>query len=1096
VSATVDIRPGTVLGPYTLVRAIGEGASATVYAARDAAQREVAVKVRRTGTVRARGLESEMDRRFLREFESMRLLRVRGVVRVHEAGVDGDILWYSMDLVDGRPFHEVFTGPLAGRVERARKLGAELLRILATLHEAGFVHRDIKPTNVLVDADDHVSVLDFGIGRYFGDHDTLSHTGEVLGTVPYMAPEQVSGLPCDAQIDVFAAGLCLWEALAGKRVRPASAVGWIPRICMERPTPLCTLAPEVPRSLSAVVDSLLRVDPTQRITARQAATELAASVADADCHEWPEPPFVDPDGWTCLEGVLGGGSEHPPVWVLEGPAGAGKRRLAEQVQRTGLLQGVWTLHLRCRVDRVGSPFVELLEHLSRLLEDSVLARIVGSSGSALRQTWPHLVLPKAGEVSDKGLTEALTDVVADLARVRPVALVLHELEQQDPITARVLLALAARRPKDLGLLLIQDPRWATAESRELVEQLTRDHGAGRLVIGPVSAAVASRAARSLAPRSTVAVERPATFLAAVAAGWAALARWRGERFEAPSAALTCLVAGPRSVPIAVFDALVGAPGERAGARRGEDGVSADGASVRAMLTAQLTDRAGAAARLGTALERTLGNRAEISPDLAQVWLLAGDPARAWAPAVRAAVYEEQFERYVAAREWLLVLDTLPPGSRRDLHDDFELAWVHARVALHTDADDAGERMFLLVERLVRTEDQESRVRLLRAEFDLRAGQVRSALVTALRIGAGAGIPPQVQLQALLVAFRCRVVGRQLPEAERELERAESLLADHPNPVMQVRISNARAEVALLQEDLLWCRALCQKNIRVASQTRHLHALAEASFRLGSVLRMLGRRREAEHQIRTAADAALATGDLRIRADAGLALAGLLAERGEALPARVLLDDTIRRIRVLSLDHLLGSALRIALQIATLTGNATDGNVALASLQESPRTDAETAADLVQWWRTAGDLDRALAVPAPAGSTRGYGYVRWQVEQARSRMVAGDNAGASALAEQVAERSAELGFSELEIYGRLLLGVTSAVDDATWGSLQERAAGSMWCDVYLGALEMDARRLATTAPSQAEGRWRSLLVRARELGHRPGVEEATGWLGTG
>lgn len=1092
-SVPVELAPGTRLGPYTLLRRVGTGASATVFAAHDGAGREVAVKVRRTGTLRGRALEAEMDRRFLREFESMRLLRVKGVVQVHQAGIADDLLWFSMDLVRGRPFHEVLDGPIGGRVERGRRLGGELLRILAGLHEAGFVHRDIKPTNVLVDEDDRVAVLDFGIGRYFGDHDTLSHTGEVLGTVPYMAPEQVSGLPCDVKIDVFAAGLCLWEAMAGKRPRPASQVGWIPKICLERLPPLCTLAPEVPRSFSAVVERLLAADPAERISARDAAQALLHP--PAECNDWPEAPFVEPEaGWSAAEGVLGAGSDHPPFCVVEGPAGSGRRRIAEQVHRLGLLQGVWTMHLECRAHRVGNPFRQVLEHLSRLLEDPVLDRVVGAGSGLLRRTWPHLVLPKGRGGTERGLTDTLVDVVARLARLRPVALVFRDLEQVDPITARVILGLAERRPKDLGLLLLHEVRWATPESQELVERLAREAGASRVVLGPVRPAVAAEAARRVAPKSTVAIERPCTFLAALTAGWTALGRSRRERFAAPEPALQPLVVGPRPMPLPVFEALGGRT-DLPGVRVSDAGAEVEGDTLVALLAEGVTDRRALAARIAAALEERLGHRAEIAGELARCWLLAGDPARAWAPAARAAVYDEQFERYVAAREWLLLLDTLPP-ARRDPHDDFELAWVQARVALHTDDEDDGERIFVLVERLARTEDQESRVRLLRAEFDLRQGQVKSALVTALRIGSSPGVRPVVQIQALLVAFRCRIAGRQIPEAQRDLDRAEALLAENPHPVLQVRVSNARAELALVQEDLLWCRALCQKNIRVAGQSRHLHALAEASLRLGLVLRMLGRRREAEQHVRAAADAAAATGDLRIRTDAGLALAGLLCERGDALPARVLLDDTLRRIRTLSLDHRLPTALRITLQIATLTGNSTDGALALASIAEARTADPETAAALVQWWRAQGDLGRAAAVEAPSVGDRAFGHVRWQAEVARTLLVVGDGEGAVRVAGAVVEKATELGFAELEVYGRLLVGAAGAVDDATWQGVQERAVGSMWCDVFLGALEMDARRLVRTAPDQAELRWRSLLVRARELGHRPGVEEATGWLGEG
>ena len=172
------IRPGAKLGPYTLGQELGSGASATVFIAHDAGGRAVAIKARRRG-------QSDMDRRFLREFESMRLLRVPGVVQVHEAGIEDTILWFSMDQVFGQPFH----GPIHAlsridaRVTTTIELGRRLCTVLASLHEAGFVHRDIKPTNVLVDDNNGVHVLDFGIGRYFGEQDTLSNAASCSGAM-------------------------------------------------------------------------------------------------------------------------------------------------------------------------------------------------------------------------------------------------------------------------------------------------------------------------------------------------------------------------------------------------------------------------------------------------------------------------------------------------------------------------------------------------------------------------------------------------------------------------------------------------------------------------------------------------------------------------------------------------------------------------------------------------------------------------------------------------------------------------------------------------------------------------------------------------
>ena len=285
-AASLTIPSGTQLGPYTVGGILGQGASATVYQAQDSKGRPYAVKVRRAG-------DTYQDRRFLREFESMRLLRIHGVVPVHEAGIAGNWLWFSMELVHGRGFlaalHE--EGYLIDRVSQTIDRSIQLLDTLAELHGDGFVHRDIKPSNVLVDRAGRVHVLDFGIGRYFDDTSTLSESGEVIGTVPYMAPEQLASLPLDGRVDLFAAGLMIHEAIAGKRERPFTTVGWIPKICMERLPALASLFPEVPLGFSHIVERLLAVDPRARPSAGEAAAQLRAIKGGHKSCEWPEGPL-------------------------------------------------------------------------------------------------------------------------------------------------------------------------------------------------------------------------------------------------------------------------------------------------------------------------------------------------------------------------------------------------------------------------------------------------------------------------------------------------------------------------------------------------------------------------------------------------------------------------------------------------------------------------------------------------------------------------------------------------------------------------------------------------------------------------------------
>src|SRR5690606_26673977 len=227
-------------------------------------------------------------------------LRLPGVVRVYHAGIEDDLLWFSMDRIVGRHFYEAVHEhlDLERRVTYAIKAGRQLLETLGELHRAGLVHRDVKPSNVLVDTDDNVHVLDFGIVRFFGDRDTTSAAGgQVLGTVPYMAPEQLAGLPFDRTVDLYSAAVMIYESIAGPRPRPKTTVGWIPRICMDKLVPLACLYREVPRGLSSLLEALTGVDPLARPSAQEAVRQLRRIEAGWASDDWPDPPFVDPGEW-------------------------------------------------------------------------------------------------------------------------------------------------------------------------------------------------------------------------------------------------------------------------------------------------------------------------------------------------------------------------------------------------------------------------------------------------------------------------------------------------------------------------------------------------------------------------------------------------------------------------------------------------------------------------------------------------------------------------------------------------------------------------------------------------------------------------------
>lgn len=1087
---------GTRIGPYTLKDPIGRGATATVYSAVDGEGRELAVKVRRRGV-------TAYDRRFLREFESMRSLRLPGVVRVHHAGLDEDLLWFSMDRVLGRTFFRAIHDhkDLDRRVKAAVRLGRHLLETVGALHQAGVVHRDLKPTNVLVDGEDRICVLDFGIVRYFGDRDTSSAAGgEVLGTVPFMAPEQVTGLPIDASVDQYAVGLLLHEAIAGRRPRPATTLGWIPRICLERLVPLASLYREVPRGLSALIEDLLRVDPRDRPSAEEAARMLRRIEAGWDSQDWPEPAFVDPgEWWVELEGVLGQ-TRYRPVQVLEGPAGSGRGRIAEQVHRMAIMQGVWPVHLRCRVDHVGGPLLEFLEVLLRFgYDDAWVQGILGDDGDTLRRMWPGLPLPGTvvgGRMPTQDeIASALARTMDRTAARKPLLVIVHDLERVDPLTARALAQIAARCGRTLGLLVLHDDRWMTTLSHQVVSGLQGRSGATVHRMKPLPQELARQVASVLCPQTTPPMIGPCMPQHAVEAGLAALARWRREPFKPPGSILWPLVVRRVPVPVPVYESLVGRGALKSPwVRLVDDAIELATERARTGVASRLADLQGSArslARAWEAWDTELGTVGKVE-DLPELLLLAGDGAAAWRPTARAAAEAEDVGRYADARRFLFLLDTLPAPA--DLESDvaFDLAYIRARVALRTEVNAPRTSLLEACERLARTPAQELLVRLVQSEHKLREGQPRPALVGALRVASVAGDEdPHLAVRALLVAAQARLVLDQLDEVPHQLARAEEILVQRPDHRLSVQVANWQAEYLLRAHDLAGCRALSQATISRAAEARYVRGAAFAASRLGRVLRMLGKRREAEHQTRTAREGLASTGDVVLDAEALLALATLLVERGDAAGAKHLLDDTVRRIRGFHLDHLLPTAMRVALQIATAELDTTQAAMALVPLEAQPEAEAEIPAVVVRWWRVRADVDRAFRVPAPA--SEGYGRCLWHLERARAALAAGLDDDTLMEGRRALRIAVDAGFGELALYAGLVLGVLDR-EPRPWEDLLAAAGRSLHTELYLGALEMEARRLDAHGDTEAaRAVWRTLRVRSKELGYLPGVEEAEGWL---
>jgi Protein kinase domain len=258
---------GLVLGRYRPLRPLGTGGSGSVWLARDEESGlDVALKII--------AKEGKAASRAEREAHAAARLRHPHCLRAYGFGSDNRHVYIPYEYIPGHTLRQALrAGELGdeGLVEAA----AQVLEALAFAHASGVVHRDVKPSNVLLAEGDEVSVrlFDFGLAQ-FADGDTLTASGDVPGTLAYIPPERLRGEGAGPAADVWAAGVLLWEALAGRHPFWQASPVEIGNQIQAGAASLETVRPDLPRALAAAVDGALAVDPARRPTAAALAMVL------------------------------------------------------------------------------------------------------------------------------------------------------------------------------------------------------------------------------------------------------------------------------------------------------------------------------------------------------------------------------------------------------------------------------------------------------------------------------------------------------------------------------------------------------------------------------------------------------------------------------------------------------------------------------------------------------------------------------------------------------------------------------------------------------------------------------------------------------
>ena len=274
------LAPGTRLGPYEIVSALGAGGMGEVYRARDPRLgRDVAIKVLPT----AFSADVDRLRRFEQEARAAAALNHPNILAVHDIGTEAGAPFIVSELLEGATLRDrLNAGPIA--VRKALEFALHIAHGLAAAHEKGITHRDLKPENVFVTQDGRVKILDFGLAKLTQDQPAVepasamvttpppTQPGVVLGTVGYMAPEQVRGLPVDHRADLFALGAILYELLSGRRAFSRETAPETMAAILREDPPEPNAAAPMPPALVRIVNRCLEKSPATRF---QTASDLA-----------------------------------------------------------------------------------------------------------------------------------------------------------------------------------------------------------------------------------------------------------------------------------------------------------------------------------------------------------------------------------------------------------------------------------------------------------------------------------------------------------------------------------------------------------------------------------------------------------------------------------------------------------------------------------------------------------------------------------------------------------------------------------------------------------------------------------------------------
>ncbi|HEX5962553.1 MAG TPA: protein kinase [Gemmatimonadales bacterium] len=250
----------TLTGRYEITRLLGRGGMAVVFLAEDLAlERQVAIKVLPPDMSH----DTKLIPRFQQEAKTAAKLDHPNIIPIYRVESEAGLDYFVMKYVNGRSLEQVLEdGPLP--IDLARRVLREAALALGHAHQRRIVHRDVKPANIMIDADGRVILTDFGISKAVQGASQLTGTGTIIGTPHYMAPEQAKGLEVDGRADQYALAIVGHQILTGKQPFDGSAHSILYKHVFEPPPPVLATRPDVPREISTALERALSKEAEQR----------------------------------------------------------------------------------------------------------------------------------------------------------------------------------------------------------------------------------------------------------------------------------------------------------------------------------------------------------------------------------------------------------------------------------------------------------------------------------------------------------------------------------------------------------------------------------------------------------------------------------------------------------------------------------------------------------------------------------------------------------------------------------------------------------------------------------------------------------------